>query len=86
MPVQKNCFHRISKNHNTYVQCIWHAQNLPNRSLAMAGLVEERAGRETGANAAEEDRAARRTVLARENFMLGYSNALLGPTTAKERK
>ena len=72
-------FHRISKNHST---CMLVATiNLPNRSLAMAR--PEARGRTAGANAAEDVKAARRTVLARENFMLGYSNALLGSTTAK---
>ena len=46
--------------------------NLPNRSLAMVRL-EALAGRVTGANAAEDERAARRTALVRENFMLGCS-------------
>ena len=35
--------------------------------------LEALAGRVTGANAAEDERAARRTALVRENFMLGYS-------------
>ena len=55
-------FHRISENHNTDVRtCML---NLPNRSLAMERL-EAWPGRATGENAADDERAATRTVLAR---------------------
>ena len=47
--------------------------------------LEEGAGRETGENAVEDERAARRTVLARENFMLDYSNCT-GFYDRQERK